>query len=128
MIELRYGKKSMDRSFAVFLPHIRRRWLEEQRGWDRRRTRALESARRAASVLRARHGATQVIAFGSLVRTGPFDEHSDVDLAAAGIPARDFFRASADAAAACDFELDLVDLADCPSSLRDAILREGMSL
>ena len=41
-----------DQPFAEYLPHIRRRWQEEQEGWVKRRTRAWEAARRAADVLR----------------------------------------------------------------------------
>jgi predicted nucleotidyltransferase len=117
-----------DETFAEYLPHIRRRWIEEQRGWELRRERAWASARRAADVLR-RFGATRVIAFGSLARAGWYDERSDIDLAEEGIPPGKFWRASADAANSVgDFELDVVDLADCQPPLREIILREGVPL
>lgn len=117
-----------EESFAAFLPGIRQRWLDEQRGWQLRRARAWTSARDAADALR-RRGATRVIAFGSMVRTGRFDERSDIDLAEQGIEPGSFWRASAEAARLVrDFELDVIDLADCPAQLREAILREGVPI
>ncbi|MBI4790713.1 MAG: nucleotidyltransferase domain-containing protein [Chloroflexi bacterium] len=117
-----------DETFAEYLPGIKRRWLEEQRGWQVRRERAWASAHRAADVLR-RFGATRVIAFGSFTRAGVFDARSDIDLAEEGIPIAKFWRASADAAAVVgDFELDVVDLQECQSALRAVILREGVFL
>jgi len=62
-----------DERFAEYLLGIRRRWIAEQRGWQQRRVRAWEHARRTAEVLRA-FGATRVLAFGSLTRAGIFDQ------------------------------------------------------
>ncbi|HEY66354.1 MAG TPA: nucleotidyltransferase domain-containing protein, partial [Caldilineae bacterium] len=42
-------------------------------------------ARKAAEMLREEFGAIRVVLFGSLARGGPFDMHSDVDLAAWGL-------------------------------------------
>ncbi len=117
-----------DETFAEYLPGIKRRWLEEQRGWQTRRARAWERARGAAEVLR-RFGATRVLAFGSLTRAGRYDARSDIDLAEEGIRDEEFWRAYAEATeAADDFELDVVDVAHCPPELRAAILREGVPL
>jgi uncharacterized protein len=110
-------------SYAQYLPHIRQRWLLEKQEWQRRRDSAWGSARRAAEVLHERFGARQVIAFGSLVRSGPFDDRSDLDLAIEGVQPGEFFRAGAAAAAVCEIELDIVDLADCSPGLRQEILR-----
>jgi predicted nucleotidyltransferase len=118
----------VDNEFAAYMPGIRRRWMEEQESWQLRREQAWASARRAADVLR-QSGATRVHAFGSLTRAGIFDARSDIDLAEEGIPVSKFWRASADADAATgDFELDIVDLADCQPELRQVILREGVVL
>ena len=116
------------REFATYLPHIRRRRLEEQAGWKQRRTKGWEKALRAAAVLRG-HGALRVVAFGSLVRTGRYDDRSDIDLAEEGIAADEFWRAFAEASrVAEDFELDVVDLACCEIALRNVILQEGVPL
>lgn len=120
--------KMEDERFAAYLPGIRRRRIEEQRGWRVRRERAWERAQRAAILLRG-FGATRIIVFGSLVRTGPYDTRSDIDLAEEGISPAKFYSAYAKAAAAVeDFELDVVDLADCQPALRKAVLDEGSSL
>ncbi len=117
-----------DAAFAEYLPHIRQRWLDEQVGWQHRRARAWESARRAAEVLRAQYSATQILAFGSLVQSGRYDDRSDIDLAVKGVPVAKFFRAWADAERHSEFEMDLVDLSDCPERLEKEILREGVPL
>ncbi|MEP7199655.1 MAG: nucleotidyltransferase domain-containing protein [Chloroflexota bacterium] len=119
----------MSETFAAYMPHIRQRWLAEQHDWQARRARAWECTQRAVTVLREQFGAHDVIAFGSLVGQGIFDEHSDIDLAVTGIAPQKFFRAWADAARVTDeFELDLVDLADCAPALREKIRAEGAPL
>lgn len=115
--------------FQEYLPYARQRWLAEQASWKRRRQAAWAAARRAAEVLRGQFAGERVLAFGSLVHSGPFDERSDIDLAVAGISPQRFFRAYAAAAAVIGpFEFDLVDLADCQPGLRAVILEEGVPL
>ena len=114
--------------YAAYLPHIRRRWLAEQAAWAQRREEAWLAVREVVAILRTRFGAREVVAFGSLTGRGPFTERSDVDLAVAGIPPGEFFRAWAVASAACPLELDLVDLADCSPGLRKLIAEEGVPL
>jgi len=55
---------------------------------------AWEAVRQMAACLRQEFGATRVIAFGSLVRDR-FSDDSDIDLAAANIPAQRYFEAVA---------------------------------
>lgn len=62
----------------------------------------------AAAILR-RYGATEVNVFGSAA-DGTMDEHSEVDLAARGIPPRSFFEAMGAAQQELDCPLDLIDL------------------
>lgn len=118
----------MSESFAAYLPYIRRRWLEEQAGWQTRRARAWESARCVAEVLRQAFGASRVIAFGSLIEKGMFHERSDIDLAVQGISPERFFRAVAAALGVSEFSVDLIDLDICPAAVRDEILRKGVPL
>jgi uncharacterized protein len=118
-----------DQTFAEYLPHIRRRWLEEQDGWAKRRARAWEAARRAADVLRTQFAADAVIAFGSLAGEGQFDEESDIDLAVSGIAPKKFFRAWADAGNVTgEFDLQIVDLAECSPALLEKISTDGKPL
>jgi predicted nucleotidyltransferase len=90
---------------------------------------AWEQARRAAQILRERFGATRVVAFGSLVRRTWFTPWSDIDLAAWGIPADQFYRAvAAVTGMSPDFEVDVVDPEGCRPSLRQRIEQEGVDL
>ncbi len=118
----------LSQKYAAYLPGIRQRWRQRQDELTRRRDAAWESARRIAMFLRARYGATQFIAFGSLIYPERFDERSDIDLAVTGIPSHAFFGAWAAAGAGCAFSLDLVDLGDCSPALRELIAREGRPL
>jgi uncharacterized protein len=122
------GRVGDDSEFAAYLPHIRRRWLAQQAARERRREKAWIAARQAAAILRAHFGASQVLAFGSLVHPGHFSSRSDIDLAVSGIQPASFFKAWAVAAASCPFELDLVDLDDCSPRLRALIEGEGIKL
>jgi predicted nucleotidyltransferase len=127
-MEIESADAPSEERYAVYLPHIRRRWLAEQAAWEQRRQQAWDAAREAATILRLRFGADRVIAFGSLVHHGRFAECSDVDLAVSGIRPASFFRAWAVVGASCPFELDLVDLADCSPALRKLIEEEGVPL
>ncbi len=94
-----------------------------------RRQAAWSVARQAARVLKEAFGATQVIAFGSLVHGAWFGPRSDIDLAVEGVPAETFWRAwctldRLDPA----FEIDLVAIESAPERLRDEILRQGIAL
>jgi len=119
---------SVEEDFSAYLPGIRQRWLAQQKARERRRQEAWEAAREMAALLRSRFGADQVIAFGSMLYEGRFDERSDIDLAVSGIAPRAFFKAWAEAGRHCPFELDLVDLADCSPALRKLIEEEGIPL
>ncbi|MCA9968763.1 MAG: hypothetical protein KC425_01035 [Anaerolineales bacterium] len=120
---------SKQAAYADYLPAIKARWQARQASWAARRQQAWGAARQIAALLRARYGAEQVIAFGSLTHDGPFDAHSDIDLAVTGIPTADFFRAYAEAMSlAGEFKLDLLDLADCPPSVQTAVLKQGIPL
>ena len=94
-----------------------------------RRERALELAREAACLLRDRFRATRVVAFGSLAHQAWFNSRSDVDLAAWGIPAQQFFQAvAAVTSLSRDFRVQLVDPESCRSAVRQSIDQEGIDL
>lgn len=64
---------------------------------------------KAAAILGS-YGATEVYLFGS-ARCGDFDlEHSDIDLAVRGIPAKDFYGAVGETMCSLGREIDVVDL------------------
>jgi len=99
-------------------------WLETER-WGQ----AWEVARVAARLLREAFGARRVMAFGSLVHRAWFNPWSDIDLAAWGIPADQFYQAVATITGISpDFQVDLLDLEGCRPVVRRAIEREGVDL
>jgi len=97
---------------------------------DRERwERAWQLARSAAELLRVRFCAIRIVVFGSLVDQRRFTPWSDVDLAAWGIPADDFYRAVAVITGLSpEFEVDLVDPQMCPPALLERIKHEGIEL
>ena len=90
---------------------------------------AWEVARAAARLLREKFWAGRIVVFGSLAHRAWFTPWSDVDLAAWGIPADQFYQAvAAVTAITSDLEVDLVDPEGCRPKLRQAIEREGIDL
>lgn len=100
-----------------------------QREAQIRRKAAWAVARQAARVLKETFGATQVIAFGSLVHNAWFGPRSDIDLAVEGVTPDAFWRAwctldRLDPA----FEIDLVAIESVAKNLRDEIVSQGIAL
>ncbi len=107
------------------LERERRRRQEEAR----RRERAWQVARRAAALLKEQFGATRVVVFGSLAHGAWFRLDSDIDLAAAGIPPEDFWRAWCALDTVSEgFEINLVALESAPDALRQSIEAQGVEL
>lgn len=100
------------------------------RGWPKPlRARAWKAARQAARVLREEFGAKRVVVFGSLAHQLWYSPQSDIDLAAWGIPAREFFHASAKVSrVTSEFEVNLIPPEDCRPVMRRAIEEEGVEL
>jgi uncharacterized protein len=79
--------------------------------------------------LKEEFGATRVIAFGSLAHGAWFGPHSDVDLAAEGIPPEAFWRAwCAPDRLDPTFDIDLTAIESATDRLRDEITRHGVAL
>lgn len=114
---------------AAYRQAAKRRQEAEQRRRRQRLLRARELARQAAALLRSRFHAQRVAVFGSLTRPEEFGLRSDIDLAAWGIPERDFLRAVA-AVTALDGEIcvDLVAAEDAPPALRQHLEEEGITI
>lgn len=108
---------------------IRQRQSATHSQLERRRKRALQVARQAASLLRNEFGAKKVVLFGSLAIPEYFTLWSDIDLAVLGVPANRFYAAvAAITGLSAEFKVDLVDAESCKVSLRDAIDRDGIAL
>lgn len=107
----------------ALLAHLRKsRFSEEER------ERALGEAREIADFLKRTYGC-RVIGIGSLFASDRlFRRDSDIDLVVDGIPADQFFAASARAAALTSFSLDLIPLESSTVAMRTAVEEEGVSL
>ena len=96
---------------------------------EARRQRAWRLARLAAELLKTQYSVSQVAVFGSLTHHDRFTQWSDVDLAAWGLTAANWLKASAAVRAlAKDIELNVVDVATCSPELLAAIERDGVFL
>lgn len=114
---------------AIYAATLRARTAEEARRRERRRQPAGALAREAAAILRERFGATGVRVFGSLLDANHFTEHSDIDLAAAGLdPLTHLEALGLLLGLSPDFESDLVDLEHCPAALRRVVEETGVVL
>jgi predicted nucleotidyltransferase len=110
----------VDRS--LLLSHLRRTRFTG----DRKRAQA--DARRIAAYLKREYGA-RVFGIGSAFnRDLPFRAHSDIDLVVAELPARYFYRASAEAERMTDFGLDIIPLESAVPALRDLVREEAVEL
>lgn len=100
-----------------------------ERQAEERVEQAWEIACRAARLLRERFSATRVVVFGSLAHRAWFRPWSDIDLAAWGIPAAQFYCAvAAVTGLSPDFEVNLVDPEGCRPAVCESIEREGIDL
>ena len=96
---------------------------------SKRRRRAYSAAIKAATLLKEKFGATEVILFGSLARRGSFTLYSDIDLAARGIDPLKFYAAAA-AIERIDvnFQFDLVELESASPTLLQNIKKDSKPL
>ena len=86
-------------------------------------------ARDAASLLHHQYYAHRVVVFGSLVNADWFNDWSDIDLAAWGIPPEQFYTAVAAVTGLSEhFKIDLLDPDTCRPDLRQAIEKEGIEV
>ncbi|HIE11933.1 MAG TPA: DNA polymerase subunit beta [Desulfotomaculum sp.] len=115
-------------AFRAYAKAWRRRQMDEERSRVQRARRAREVAETVARMLVREYGAEEVWLFGSLARRQESYIHSDIDLAATGLPAREFFRILSRVNAVSQFAIDLVDLEACPTGLATVIRREGRIL
>ena len=92
-----------------------------------KRDEALEVAKQAAELLRNRFNAKKVVLFGSTATNVGFSEFSDIDLAAWGIPADQYYLAVASLTGLSSrFKIDLIDPDSCLESMRDSISSQGV--
>jgi predicted nucleotidyltransferase len=108
---------------------VESRYKAEKFQNEQRRETAWQVARQAARLLRQEFGADRVVVFGSLVYESEFNQWSDIDLAAWGIPPDRFFSAvAAVTSLSSQFSVDLVDPETCHRTLTEAIEQNGLQL
>ncbi len=94
---------------------------------SKRFDKAWQIAKDAAVLLKDNYKASKVFAFGSLTKRSSFNRWSDIDLAVEGVPDEIFYSAvGAVIGLSTEFKVDLVDIKDCGSSLRNTIEMEGI--
>ncbi len=98
-------------------------------GFHKSRKNALHEAKQAASILRERFGAQKVVVFGSVATNIGFNEFSDIDLSAWGIPSDEYYKAvAAVTGLSVRYKIDLIDPELCRDSIKKAILEQGVEL
>ncbi len=108
---------------------FQRRDSETQQKLIQSRQQALEIAYQAARLLRHEFGAKKIILFGSLTKPNAFNQWSDIDLAAWGIPGDRFYEAVAAVTGLSPIlKIDLIDPNYCRPVIRDSIEQEGLIL
>jgi predicted nucleotidyltransferase len=91
-----------------------------------RRSRALQIASEAATLLKQQFGVERVMLFGSLAHGHWFTRNSDIDLVVWGLKPAEFFKAlGAMENLSRGFEIDLLPMEDCKPEWRDVILHEA---
>lgn len=77
---------------ARYRTTARQREIRRQQLLESRRQMALETAQRAAALLKHDYGVSRVVLFGSLSRQEPLSAHSDIDLAVWGLEERAYYQ------------------------------------
>jgi len=110
----------MTADYRKYVLAWRRRTKIEEESRKALASKAMEAARRAARILSAQFGAGKVILFGSLA-AGTFAKDSDIDLAVAGLPSKDYWKALVRIEEGHGFEINLVPYEEALDHIRRAI-------
>jgi predicted nucleotidyltransferase len=89
---------------------------------------ARAEAERLAHELVEKHGARQVLLFGSVARRRPLRPDSDIDLAVSGMSSEVYYEIVGDLFTDSGREVDLVRLERVRSSVKRVIFLEGITL
>ena len=96
---------------------------------QRRQARAWELARTAANLLREKFAATRVVVFGALFKRIKCGHSADIELAAWGVPEKQYLAAAEMVANLNpEFEIDLLELEICSSHLLQSIEKYGVEV
>lgn len=112
---------------AIAAATLQKRELQRRESLAADRASVRERLPGAVRRLREQFGATQIWLFGSLARGG-WTEQSDVDIAALGIPNRDYWLALSDLSEALGCDVDLIRLESASASITARVQLEGEPL
>jgi predicted nucleotidyltransferase len=114
---------------AIYRETARRRRQKKDQALALRYERAWAVARQASQILKAQFGADKVVAFGSLLSTKRFHQHSDVDLAVWGLDEKSLYRAvSRLLDLDSEISIDLVEVEFASPAVQAVIKQEGVPL
>ncbi len=114
---------------AEYRAGARRREAARQAELDKRFEQAWAVARQGADILRDQFQAEKVVVFGSLTNRSRFHERSDVDLAAWGVPEREYLRALGEVMdLSPEFLVDLVRVEEAYEHIRRRIDADGVAI
>jgi len=107
--------------------YLKKAAIVEQQALEKRYQIAWEIAKKVAAILHEKYSAQKVWVFGSLANKEMFNLRSDIDIAVKGVPAELFYKSVGEVTSlTSDFSIDVVDIDDCSSSLRENIKKGGI--
>ncbi len=114
---------------AEYREGARRREAARQAKLDEQFEQAWAIARQGADILRDQFQAEKVVVFGSLTDRSRFHERSDIDLAAWGIPEREYLRALGEVMdLSPEFLVDLVRVEEAYEHIRKTVESQGVAI
>jgi predicted nucleotidyltransferase len=117
------------KDLAIYRETLEQRQTTEEYNLAKRFQKAWEIAHQAATLLKEKFGAEQVIVFGSLVHQCWFSPSSDIDLGVWGLDNLTYLIAVAQLQdISPEFKIDLISMKSCQPELKQLILREGQLL
>jgi predicted nucleotidyltransferase len=101
---------------------------EREKRKERRRSMALQEAKRLSHLLGQRFPYERLYLFGSALRGGGFSGHSDIDLVIKGLDGDLFLKVYAFLIKESDFSIDLKPWELLDGQIREKVEREGLVL
>lgn len=125
--------KNADEKYKPYIEGLVAREKQRRQRRRQRAAEAMEVARQAAQLLRARYNVRRIRVFGSVLHPDHFHERSDIDLAVEGLSPQDFLKAwgmlnGGSPEINSDFEIDLVTPEECRAAIWDSVQREGVDV
>jgi predicted nucleotidyltransferase len=115
--------------YQPYIDRLKREKANARQQLAAKRRRALQAAKKLATLLKKDFGVERVFLFGSCLHEEYFHQRSDIDLGVEGLHWEDSFKALFEVnTQGHGFEVDLIELETCDAFLRKKILAEGKEL